>query len=475
MWLQRPLFSEGVVVFIDKPVYTEGMAEDGNKELNEEALRLSVIDRPQQRSDSPQLPGGYESTLVWLVASAADEIEPWGRRPKRRDFQLRQFYPTESLFSSALGMVISRNAAFSWYIEGATRTQQKMRRILEDVNAGEGWANFIAKLSQDLYAQDHGAFVEIIREPDEPTGALVALNNLDSGRCWHTGDPESPVIYQDRKGRYHLLKWWQVVTFTELPTAVEGLYGLQICSLSRLLLAAQITKSMSIYRYEKISGRHAKAIHLVKGFNSQQLQDALTRMQANADASGFLRYVQPILLGSHDPKAEVGHDTIELASMPDGFSEDTAFKHYVAQIAMAFLSDYQEFAPLPGGNLGTSSQSEVLHQKMRGKGPALFMKLLTHKLNSRIMPDNVEFGFAEPDLEAEMTEANVRLARARERKERLKSGEISVEEARQMAADAGDLPQEMLQNPDLTPTKPPLRDVEQPDRTTGQTVLGNRS
>ena len=339
---------------------------------------------------------------------------------------------------------------------------------------GAGWTDGMGKLSQDLYCQDHGAAIEIVREPDRPDGTVVALNTLDAGRIWHTGDPLHPVIYRDRKGVYHLLNWWQVVPLSEMPTAIEGLYGLQICALSRLMLAAQITKSISIYRYEKISGRHARAIHLVKGFNTQQLQDALTQMRAQADAQGFLRYVNPMMLGSHDPKAEIGHDTIELASLPDGFSEDTAFKHYIAQIAMAFLSDYQEFAPLPGGNLGTSSQSEVLHAKMRGKGPAIWMKLITHAMNSRIMPQNVEFGFAEPDLEAEKMEAEVAKLRAEERQIRLLSGEITPEEARQMAADAGDLPQELLMTTDITPTKPPLRDVENPNDTEGNTTRGNQ-
>lgn len=178
------------------------------------------------------------------------------------------------------------------------------------------------------------------------------------------------------------------------------------------------------------------------------------------------------MIGSHDPKAEVGHDTIELASLPENFNESDAFKHYIAQLAMAFLSDYQEFAPLPGGNLGTSSQSEVLHAKMRGKGPALFMKMVTNAMNNRILPDNVEFGFAEPDLGAEKEEADVRLARATERAARLASFEITVEEARQMAADAGDLPQEMLAN-DITPTRPALTDVEQPKPTMGVRKPGN--
>ena len=446
----------------------------GEKELDAAAIRASVVDRPTQVGLSPQGTNALESSLVWMVASAADEMEPWGRRPKFRDFQLRQFFPTESLFVSALGLVTARNTAFSWYIEGPPRTATRMRRVMEDFNMGAGWTDGMGKLSQDLYCQDTGAAIEIVREPDRPDGTVVALNTLDAGRIWHTGDPLHPVIYRDRKGVYHLLNWWQVVPLSEMPTAIEGLYGLQICALSRLMLAAQITKSISIYRYEKISGRHARAIHLVKGFNTQQLQDALTQMRAQADAQGFLRYVNPMMLGSHDPKAEIGHDTIELASLPDGFSEDTAFKHYIAQIAMAFLSDYQEFAPLPGGNLGTSSQSEVLHAKMRGKGPAIWMKLITHAMNSRIMPQNVEFGFAEPDLEAEKMEAEVAKLRAEERQIRLLSGEITPEEARQMAADAGDLPQELLMTTDITPTKPPLRDVENPNDTEGNTTRGNQ-
>ena len=445
----------------------------GEKEFNPQAVAASVIDRPQQRGDHPiSIPSSLESSLIWMVDSAADEIEPWGRFPKKRDFQLRQFYPTESIFSSALGIVTSRNAAFGWYVEGGDRTERRAKRILEDANMGAGWVDLMAKISQDLYTQDAGAFIEIVREPNTPTGALVALNTLDAARCWHSGDPEHPVIYRDRKNIYHLLDWWNVAAISEMPTAIEGLYGLQICAESRLLLAAQITKSISIYKYEKTSGRHAKAMHLVKGFSSQQLQDALDQMRARADAQGFLRYVNPFMLGSHDPKAEIGHDTIELASLPDGFSESDAFKHYIAQIAMAFLSDYQEFAPLPGGNLGTSSQSEVLHMKMRGKGPALFMKLITNVMNNRILPDNVEFGFAEPDLEAEKATAEVRKLRAQERRERIESGEISVEEARQMAADDGDLPQEMLTN-DVTPRKPPLRDIEQPDDTTGNRRADN--
>ncbi len=445
---------------------------NGKKAVEEVETATRVIERPHQRQKVPS--NTIESSLIWAVAQAADEFEVWGRRPKQRDAQLKGFFPTESIFMSALGQVTARNAAFSWQIEGASRTQKLAQRILQNADAGNGWIDFIGKLSQDLYTQDHGAAMEIYREPDEPEGALVALNHLDISRCWHTGDPETPLIYRDVKDVYHLMKWWQVAAFTELPTPVERLYGLQICALSRLLLAAQIVKSIAIYKYEKTSGRHVRALHLVKGFTTDQLQQALTRLQNNADAAGYIRYLQPMMIGSHDPKADIGHDTIELAMLPDGFTEDDTFKWYISQVAAAFGSDYQEFAPLPGGNLGTSSQSEVLHQKMRGKGPAIWMKLITHIMNTRVLPEVVEFSFAEPDLGAEAEQAEVRKIRAEGLKVLVDGFIISPEEARQLLADSGDLPQEMLAN-DITPRVPALTDQERPNPTTGRTTQGNQA
>lgn len=113
-------------------------------------------------------------------------------------------------------------------------------------------------------------------------------------------------------------------------------------------------------------------------------------------------------------------------------------------LAMAFLTDYQEFSPLPGGNLGTSTQSEILHLKNRGKGAGLFRKLITRAINYEIFPRNVEFGFSDPDYEAETAEAEVKKIRAQTRQIRITSTEITPEVARQLANDEGDLRQEYM-------------------------------
>jgi hypothetical protein len=120
-------------------------------------------------------------------------------------------------------------------------------------------------------------------------------------------------------------------------------------------------------------------------------------------------------------------------------------KWYINAMALAFGSDYQDLAPLPGGNLGSSQQSKVLHMKSRGKGPAMFMSMMEQLMNFHgLMPNNVKFKFGEQDTAADMERAQLGLMRAKMRAEMIKSGEITPEIARQMALDSGDLDEALL-------------------------------
>lgn len=416
------------------------MVTERTKQVPQTVIDRSVVDVPEPTT-APTSP----TALLWFVGQAADEFMPWGTQPKVRDRQLRAFWPNESYFASALGVVASRNAAFSWQVSGPPRLSQQVQDILENANMGEGWVDFITKVSVDLYTQDSGAFIEVVRATDSPDALVIGLNHLDASRCWHTGSPSAPVLYQDRKGLYHLLKWYQVVTLSELPAPVEGLYGIQVCALSRLLRAAQIIKNISIYTAEKTGGQNNRAIHLLAGITGSQIEDALTQQKAALGSAGYSRYIQPLIVASVDPKANIDVKTLELATLPDGWDQEVTWKHYISIIAMAFLEDFQTFAPLPGGGLGTSAQSQILHLKSRGKGPALFMKLVTHALNFKILSKAVEFKFLEQDAEQEKVEAEIQKLRAETRKLRIESGELLPAEARQLATDVGDLPQELLE------------------------------
>ncbi|KKM68785.1 hypothetical protein LCGC14_1457400 [marine sediment metagenome] len=414
----------------------------GEKQVDPAALAQSVIETP--KAEGKNIPT-VATSLLWFLAQAASAITAWGRNVKLRDRQLREFYPTENYFTAGLGTVSARNAAFNWELTGSGVLVRHYQDVLMNANQGEGWHDLIVKTSIDLYTQDNGAFWELVRMTDTPTAPVVGINHLDSGECWHTGDPLKPVVYRDTKGELHLLNWWNVKTFAEIPAPIEKLHGIQLCALTRLLRAAQILQNVTVYEEEKTGGRFMRAIHLIKGISTSEINDALAQIATQADNMGLVKYIQPMMVGNVDPKADVGHDTIELASMPDHFSKEEAVKLYITIIAMAFLSDYQDFAPLPGGNLGTSTQSEILHMKSRGKGPALFMGLMSNGVNFAVLPEGVGFKFAEQDLEADEVQADIRHTRADTRKIDLESGVLSIPAARRQALEKGDISKELFE------------------------------
>lgn len=380
------------------------------------------------------------SDLIVYMASVADDISPWGNRPALRDRQLREFWPTEPILASAIYSTASRYAAFGWHLDGPDRMVNIVTKILNNVEFGQGWIQLMMKVLIDLFTQDNGAFIEVIRQSDSPTSPVIGLSHLDANKCTRTGRRLEPVVYYDREGQPHIMKWYQVIPLTEFPSPIEKMYGMQYCAVTRMLRAAQILRDISIYKREKISGRFVRALHLVSGVQKKTIDDALKSRSALDDNAGFTRYVQPLIIASLDPTATVNVATLELASLPDGFDEESNMKWYINQLALAFGSDYQDFAPLPGGNLGTAQQSQTLHLKSRGRASLLFMTMIEQAFNFHgIMPPTVKFEFGDQDLDEDISNARVRQMRAQERKLRIESGELSPEVARLLAVETGDL------------------------------------
>ncbi len=301
--------------------------------------------------------------LVLNLVSVADSFPVWGRNPKSRDRQLREFWPTEPILASALYSTVIRNASFSWTLEGPPNTVAAVQQMLHQADFGRGWSNFITKFTIDLFTQDNGAFFEVIRAEDSPTAPVVGLAHLDSFRCMRTGDPENPVIYTDRKGVRHKLAWYQVQMESEFPSPIETMHGMQLCAVSRVLQAAQFLRDIGIYQREKIAGDNPNAIYLTGGVPAQTITDAVEQHKARQSERGMARYVIPLIVASLDPTATVSVDKIALKELPDGFDVEQSMRWYINQLALGFGADYQDFAPLPGQGLGTSTQSMVLHQK----------------------------------------------------------------------------------------------------------------
>lgn len=406
----------------------------------------------------PEHTGWYPSDGSWLtiqLASSADSFLPWGKDLAGRDKQLRAFWPQETFLAGAIYTCAATHAAFDWHLEGPPRVVSACQDLLNSANLGKGWRDFVLKVTMDLLTQDNGAFVEVIRKGTRPYSPVVGINHLDAGACQRTGNREFPVLYSDFDGKIHKLSWFQVIDLAEFPSPIQSMFGAQYCAVTRTLRMAQILRDIAMYKGEKVSGRFERVIHIVGGPTNKQITDNLTKSRSEADNAGLTRFVLPVIVASLDPEKPVTHVQIDLAQLPDGFNWDDELKWYIAGLALGFGRDYQDFAPLPGKNLGSGQQSEVLHLKGQGKGPALFMRLLETAFNFQgVMPQSVTFSYDDQDLGQEKQEADVHLQRATVRKTRIDSGEISVQIARQIAQDEGDLKPEYLElmgEEDLTP------------------------
>jgi len=412
-------------------------------------LTRSVQEQPQYE-DNPR------SSIVLMLASAADSFEPWGNNLIIRDRQLREFWPTEPTLASTIYTVVMQRASYSWTLEGPPRTVKIYQDMLHEADLGKGWLVFISKVVTDLLTQDNGAFIEIIRAGNSPDSPVIGIAHLDSGRCRRTGVTDWPVVYTDRMGREHRLQPHQVITWEEFPSPIETMNGVQLCAVSRVLRAAQLLRDIGIYLREKAAGSSLTAIHLVSGIKASEIDDAIAQHMDRQKQKGLTNYLLPAVLATLDPTAKIDHAQIDLASLPDNFDLDVTMRWYVKQLAMGFGIDSQDLAPLEGSSLGTGAQSLVLHMKSRGKGPAMFIKSLAHKLNFHgVLPRNVTIRLDEQDTAQSMEIAELDRVRAESDKIYIDTGVLPPEAIRQELLDRGRISQELFDsiqlNSDLTP------------------------
>jgi hypothetical protein len=196
-------------------------------------------------------------------------------------------------------------------------------------------------------------------------------------------------------------------------------------------------RSILMFKDEKISGRHFKAIHVVSGVSRMDLEDAKKRTKEEADNAGQQRYIDPVILASLDPEKPVSTATIDLAGLPEGFDFDQDMKWYITGLASCLGTDYQEFAPLPGGGIGSSNQSQTLNRKSSGKGAAMFMKIAEAFKNYGVLPRGYEMIFEDRDEQRSMDQQLIRKAFQEEMALALRNGFVTPEKARSIGVERG--------------------------------------
>lgn len=393
----------------------------------------------------------------------------------QRDAALSMSVHLESMWGSAVAKAITKQAALGWKVADSNDSDLRTKRaqaLLHQAEAGQGWVTFLAKHLRNYLTCDNGAFVEVVRASSAYGSRILGLMHLDSHRCTRTGDPAVPVLYRDLKEREHMLKAHQVLMFADMPNPSESYFGVGLCAASRAWRTIKKLAAIETYVTEKVTGSRATAIHIVNGITDAQLEGALVTADAEQTRKGVVLYKGAIVIPSmiRDRAPEVA--TIPLSEVPDGFDakqeRDNAYVIYANAIGVPV----QDIQPLSGQGLGTGTQTIILDEAAEGMGLAAWRKQFEHMLNDFVLPETTTFTFSTNDIRDQKARADVKSVRAATRAAQVASGEITAEEARQIAADDGDLPRELLAQ-DQTPggtlqdDEKPLNEEELPATTVG--------
>lgn len=420
-------------------------------------------ERELARSVKKQEAGDYLGPVMmllpaWTMDTGAlpPNLPPyrfWGYY-QERDRVLLSTPRHEAMWGTAIGVAVSKMVSMSWEVESDIPARRKRaQQWLLNAGAGLGVFGWVPFLSMHLrsFLCTGRAFVEIERATPANGSRVINIHHLNPLRCRLTGNPQKPVNYLARDGRTRELKWHQVMVLVDMMDPTEGEEGMVNSAAERAY--RQIVKLAAIeqYVYERVSGRRPTSLQFIGGITGRHVEDAIASAQAEATSKGYQVYMGAAIIPipGDVPLTLV---SVPLMELPEGFDpvqeRERADLIYSESIGL----DPQDLNPALVGRQGlgsTGNQSLVLADKAKGHGLAAWRQQFSHSLNELALDDKTLFSFRELDLRDEQQEAEVQQARQNVRNSMITSGMITPAEARNLAADDNDLPQEFIQR-DIT-------------------------
>jgi hypothetical protein len=410
-----------------------------------------------------------------------------------RDARLQGTLDMESMWASSVARMTTKFASRGFVIEDSKDSGRRVsasQELFKRANGGDGWVPFAERIAQDLALCDNGVFIRLRRDGEQAEqikvkesvvdsagrvkqgftdvvissgakdGKVNAIYHLDSLRCTRTGNLAYPVRYMSVHGVWQLLRWDQVLVFADQPSPRAEMFGVGRSAASRAYQTIAKLGAMEQMVYEFLTSNGANKIAFLQGISSATLESMVATGEENARARG-LQYYKGVIFGAIPGDSPLSLVELVLKQLAPGFDPKTERDNAYIIYANALGIPVQDIQPLSGQGLGTGTQTEVLQEAAQGIGVAAFLKWWEQTVSDRILPETTSFEFVnEHDMRDQKAHAEVKKLRAEERKVRIDSGEISSAVARQLAADDGDLPQELLTT-DVTPGDQ-LSDVEKP-------------
>lgn len=404
-------------------------------------------------------PGAFHFMLPGPMSSALDLPPFWSLA---RDWMLFSTLYRESMWSAALSIAISKIVAMGFDIDSEIPLRAKRaQNLFLNMDAGKGYVSGLQKHLQSFCLTGNGGPIEIVRASSAAGSRILGLVPLDTFRATRTGDPEVPIIYQDRRGGWHEMRDYDVMLLSDMPDQSDTWFGLGHCAAERAYRTILKLEAIERYVYEKVSGQRALSIYFVNGVMPGQVEMAVDTSKAAAQAKGVVTYLGATIVPlAGDIPVDVKE--VPLAELPDGFNRkeewDIALNTYARCLGIAV----QDLQPLSGQGLGTGTQSQVLDEAAKGQGLAAWRQMFEHAVNEYTLDDKTTFYIKTSDIRDREREAKVSLDFATTMKTWFDMG-MPYGQIVNYAVDNDQMPPEYRVEGDLTPGEI-ISDDEKPDQ-----------
>ena len=359
-----------------------------------------------------------------------------------------------SMWANTVNIAVSRAAARGWDIQSSVALRRKRwHAMLMNSSAGAAFYGpthfFTAHLKS--YIKTGRAIFEIEREGNNWMSRVKGIHHLNPMRCIVTDNPEIPVVYIDKKGNAHEMKYYEVVVIADSLEPTDGDDALWEESTSRAWKKIILEATIDNYLYEKVSGGRPQQLTFLKGVRDTTVGDAIAGARSEMESKGtysFMGAVIQAILGD-TPLEKVD---IPLAGLPDGFEprdlRDDIYLNYCDAVGL----DPNEIDPrlAQSKNLGSGGQSVTLDQKQRGKGLAVWAEAFEDAVNWIVTDATTRLYFREDSTDDDIKKAQLSKARADARAAMIANGEIDANVSRQMAVDQQELQSEYVPGGDAT-------------------------
>lgn len=411
------------------------------KALNGDLDKLSIQRRALPKDDSNSIASMFPASFSFGHHDHHNLLPHWWS--ENRDVALRHFWMRQNndILQGAISSMVKKFKAMNWIIEGPQRVVNRYQKVLTTAEFWQGWSFWLGKILTDYLTQDKGGFSELIGGGDlngPLIGPVLGIAHLDAAHCTLTGDIEWPVRFNNPKTEHsHRLHVTRVAHFVDMPSPVERMNNTGFCAVSRVIGSSEILLKVNKYKNEKLDDLPEAGLLIFNNVLPDKWNDAKADYARETRRLGQEHWRNIMTMFGLDPAQSATAELISFANLPEAFNELETTNVYLNIIALSFGVDTREFWPITGGALGTATESEVMHQKARGKGVGEIISMIERIINWKILPDSATFGFDFKDDQEDLLAADIDEKRTNTIMSMWQPGGVPVSafEIRQMLAD----------------------------------------